>query len=100
MNIRLVTLVFFVFLAFNEQIKAQNESPYDTVFLNIPELIVNNNPFLYDLDTMFQKSYLCKIKDDRIFTIEAKQTSEDIYLFTIIQSPLEYKRLADAKGFF
>lgn len=95
MKTRLIILVFILFI-FNKQTKAQ----YDTIFLNIPELIINNKSFIYDLDTMFQKSYLCEIKDKRIFTIYVKQTSEESYLFTIIQAPLYYKRLADANGFF
>ncbi|MDD4582522.1 MAG: hypothetical protein PHH25_09175 [Bacteroidales bacterium] len=95
MKTRLIILVFILFI-FNKQTKAQ----YDTIFLNIPELIINNKSFIYDLDTMFQKSYLCEIKDGRIFTIYVKQTSEESYLFTILQAPLEHKRLADAKGFF
>jgi len=100
MKIRLIVLVLFILFVFNEQAKAQNESPFDTVFFDIPELRVNNNSFLYDLDTMFQKSYLCKIRDDGIFTIEIKQTNEDIYSFIIKQTPLDSKRGPYARGFF
>jgi hypothetical protein len=102
MKIRLIGLVIFT-LIFNNWVKSQNKSSYyDTVFIDIPELIVNNNSFLYDLDTMFQKSYLCEIRDDCILTIEVKQTNEGIYLFTIIQSLLEInkRRLIGSKGFF
>lgn len=95
MKIRLIIIVF-VFFVFNKQSEAQ----FDTIYINIPELMVNSNSFLNDLDTMFKKSYLCEIKDGRIFTIYVKQTSEESYLFTIIQAPLEYERLAGTKGFF
>ena len=99
MKTRLILFVFILFVS-NEYVKAQKHRNWDTVFLDIPELIVNNPSFLYDLDTMFQKSYLCEIEDDGIFTIYVEQTSEDIYLFTIIQAPIYYRRMAGAKGFF
>ena len=99
MKTRLILLVFILF-TFNNLAKAQYHLLFDTVFLDIPELKVNNKSFLRDLGTMLRKSYLCKIKDNRIYTIYVEQKSECIYLFTIIQAPLEYKRLAGSKGFF
>lgn len=94
----LIILIFILFL-FNKQAKAQYHSLFDTIFLYIPELIVNNS-FLYDLDTMFKKSYFCEIDSDNNLTIYVKQNSDYSYLFTIIQAPLEYGRIAGAKGFF
>jgi len=100
MKIRLIGLVIFILFVFNERAKAQWHLAFDTVFLDIPELIVNNKSFLYDLDTMFQKSYLCEVREDGIFTMEVKQMNEDIYSFIIKQSPLEYGNLFRTKGFF
>mgnify|MGYP001247335534 CR=1 FL=1 len=99
MKTHLIILISILF-SFIKQAEAQRYLLFDTVFLDIPELMVNNNSFFYDLDTISQKSYFCDIKDDRIFTIYVKQTNEYNYLFTIIQAPLEYRRLAGAKGFF
>jgi hypothetical protein len=76
------------------------KAQWDTIYLDIPELKVNNSSFLYDLDTMFQKSYLCKEGKNSIYAMYVEQKSEGIFLLTIVQAPLERGRLAGAKGFF
>ncbi|MDY0015863.1 MAG: hypothetical protein RBS13_06600 [Bacteroidales bacterium] len=98
MKIRLIILVFILFV-FNKQIEAQ----YDTVFFDIPELKVNNNAFLYDLDTMLLKFCPpCEEENshDSLHIITIEEKSEYIYELTITKSPpLDYL-IRYTKGFF
>jgi hypothetical protein len=74
----------------------------DTIFFNIPELKVNNDAFLRDLDMMLQKSYLsCEEEFDQdslVYIIKEKRRLIYGYLLTITKLPLEFAR--HAKGFF
>jgi len=116
MRIHLVILIF-VFFTFNQSVNAQENSRIvlselfcdtifnDTVFYYLSELKVNNNSFLYDLDTMLQKSYLsCEVKKNKksiVNIIYIKQESEDTYLLTIKKEPLTYEIFTFATiGFF
>ena len=95
-----IASVFFILFVFNGWAKAQQN---DTIFFDIPELKINNNSFLYDLDTMLQKSYLsCGIKSDILFYIMyVEQKNEQTYLLTISQVPFRYdERLWRSEGFF
>ena len=89
-------ILISVFFIFNSVAKAQ--SHYDTIFFDAPELKVNNNSFLSDLDTMLTDFYLpCGRRDSNM--VYAMYV-EDVYLFTIIKAPSYFGRIAGAKGFF
>jgi len=89
-------IFIFIFSVLNECVKAQQQ--WDTVFFNVPELKVNNNAFLYDLDTMLLK--LCHhCEDDWVYVITIEQKREYIYLLKSKKTLLEYAK-RDAQGFF
>lgn len=90
-------VLILIFFFFNKCLKAQ-----DTVFFNLPELKVNNNSFLYDLDTMLLKFCPpCKEENshDSLYIITIEQKREYIYILTIQKSP-PLEDIRYTKGFF
>ena len=90
-------IFFAVLFTFNNWAKAQQ---LDTVFFDVPELKVNNNSFLHDLDTILQKHcYDYSGKKGSAYHIIIEQQRTYIYLLNVTETTLEYAK-KNTKGFF
>lgn len=84
--------IFFTFLNCG---KAQEKM--DTIYFNTPELKVNNQYFLYYLDSiLLQHCYGCDTNN--VYLIDIDQKREYVYQLKVIETLWEYAK--DAKGYF
>ncbi len=90
-----LVIVLFIYFTFIKWGTAQ--SKMDTIVFNTPELKVNNQYFLYDLDSiLLQHCYGCDTNN--VYLIDIDQKRKYVYQLKVIGTLWKYAK--DAKGYF
>ena len=94
MEKKIIILLYIICLPFNNHIKAQQ---MDTIYFNTPELKVNNQSFLYDLDSILLQ-HCFKCDTNKVYLIDIDQKREYVYQLKITGTLWEFAK--NTEGYF
>ncbi len=98
-----IVFVFCILSIYHDVAESQVCLQYDTVYFDLPELKVNQKSFLRTLNAVIRKTSFCeekKVGEKNVNVVYVKKYDDEKFMFSIVQSSIEYSKFHKSKFFF